>query len=247
MLNDIGLFVKSNKNEPEWRSGFEIQFGGNNNVTSRIIRQGRDVFVMKRQNTIQAGHKYHFHISYRDGIMHYLVVDTTTNTTIINKMAIVPDINIVKEDQRQGFWTWGSQIYIDNITISTLRRTYLDVAKDFQGVFGTSEAVKFLVEQMSKRRTSEGRKECFNAALKLCLNASIKEKESLSCMVAALYVRTFGDISPSKIVEQELLSGFYRLCLSLKDIPDVDKAKLRKVVTEDPAFSGYSDLLEKKR
>jgi serine/threonine protein kinase len=240
MLNDIGLFVKADKEGELWQNGFEIQFGGNNNLTSRIIHEGRDIYRLDMENTIKKGHKYHFSITYLNGVLEYIAVDTTTNETIIDVMREVPDINIVKENQRQGFWTWGSRIYIDNIKISKLgvpkKRTYRDVAQDFLEVVGRRNAVKYLVIQLHKLPTTGEKVECFNVIVKYTLNASIRDKKRLTADAIKEYMKVFSGYPPSEVVQEELEYGFYDMCLDMRDPKGRMDPKLKKILDSDPAF-----------
>ncbi|MFH1707043.1 MAG: protein kinase [Planctomycetota bacterium] len=238
-LNDIGLFVKADKAGREWQSGFEVQFGGRENRISGIILNGKDIYTVDRERTIKAGHQYHFTITYRGGVLSYVARDTTTKEVVFDREAQVPDIHIPRENQRQGFWTWGSRVYIDNVRLSRLglpaRRTYIDVASDFQEIVGVEAAVEYLTRELQVRTGFEERREAYFAIVRFTLNGSLRERDALASRVVGLYAVTFPGRVPSSILDDDLLRGFYELCFAAGRRGGLDPA-VTVLLADDPAY-----------
>ena len=249
-LNDIGLFVKADKNGPRWENGFVVQFGGRSNTVSGIIYKGKDIIIEKKPHTIQRGHRYHFTVTYKDGILGFVAEDITEQTVIIAKQAEVPDINVLKDDQRQGFWTWGSQIYIDNIRIHKLglpeKRTYLDVARDFLDVVGMKGAVKYLMQEILRQKKHEDRVEGYQTMVKYCLNASRRDKQFLTPGVVNMYPRVFQDNLPSDLMSGDLLKGFYGMCYETGKKKGRLDARLKKLLERDSKYKTFMAAVRKR-
>lgn len=211
-LNDIGLYVKADKKKPDWESGFEIQFGGKKNVQSGVFHQGREIVLINKPQTIQAGHKYHFEIAYRNGELSYTAVDLTRQEIIIDLKKKVPDINIPEDNQHQGFWTWGSQIYIDNIIISKPgspeKKDALVVAEELWEDFGAVTAVTYLTNHIEEETRYEKKREYYLKALKITCNASRTEQNKLRLVLSNYYVKVFGVKLPSEVMDREHFEVF---------------------------------------
>ena len=165
--------------------------------------------------------------------------------TISNEKAEVDDINVVKENQRQGFWTWGSKIYIDNIKISKLgmpaKRTYLDVARDFLDVVGVKTAVRYLMKEIPKQKTHEDRVKGYKTLVKFCLNASIREKNILAPDVVNMYPDIFLYQVPSDLIYGDLQIGFFGMCYEVSKKPGNLDPDLERMLEKDKHYREFRD------
>ncbi len=217
-LNDIGLYVKADKKKPDWESGFEIQFGGKKNVQSGVFHQGREIVLIKQPQTIKAGHKYHFEIAYRNGELSYTAVDLTEEKMVIDLKKKAPDINIPEDNQRQGFWTWGSRIYIDNIVISKPgspeKKDTLVVAEELWEDFGAETSVKYLINHIEEETRYEKKREYYLKALKITYNSSQTEQNKLRLVLSNYYLKIFGLKVPSEVMDGEFFEIFIQFFLT---------------------------------
>ncbi|MFH1707044.1 MAG: protein kinase [Planctomycetota bacterium] len=241
--NDLGVIVKADLRQPDFQSGLEMRFGSRNDGFAGLLVQGTVLLKTGQPVTIEPGHRYHFLITWRDGRIRFEADDQMDENLVIDLSVPMDDLNLPRDNQRQGFWTWDSMIFVDNIHIRRLGppqvRTYVDVAWEVQETSGsgTAGAIQYLEKQLARFTDEPDRQVCFNAILKFCLNATRSERDDLAPGVVQRYVAAFGYGPPSAVIRKDLLEPFYELCLTRGFIREVDAPRLEQAVRNDPGFA----------